>query len=60
MTHVCRYGFLGASGCGKTTVLSSIVGLQKWDSGQVLVFGRNPRLKETGIPGQLLGYMPQV
>ncbi len=55
-----RYGFLGASGCGKTTVLSCIVGLRKWDSGQLLVFGREPGSKGSGIPGKMLGYMPQV
>ena len=37
-----RYGLLGASGCGKTTVLSLIVGLKTIDKGQLRVFGGIP------------------
>ena len=55
-----RYALLGASGCGKTTVLSSIIGLKKLDEGSLSVFGGVPGETCYGIPGRRVGYMPQV
>ena len=55
-----RYGLLGASGCGKTTVLSLIVGLKTIDKGQLRVFGGIPGDGYIEIPGKRVGYMPQV
>lgn len=53
------YGLLGASGCGKTTLLSCIVGRRKLNSGDIWVLGGKPGSKDSGVPGPRIGYMPQ-
>jgi len=55
-----RYGLLGASGCGKTTLLSCLVGRRHLNSGDIWVLGGTPGTKDSGIPGRRVGYMPQV
>ncbi|XP_076759028.1 ABC transporter G family member 20 [Xylocopa sonorina] len=55
----CIYGLLGASGCGKTTLLSCVVGVRDLDSGFIWVLGGQPGSKISGVPGPRVGYMPQ-
>uniref|UniRef100_A0A1B0G096 Uncharacterized protein n=1 Tax=Glossina morsitans morsitans TaxID=37546 RepID=A0A1B0G096_GLOMM len=53
------YGLLGASGCGKTTLLSCLVGQRRLNTGDVRVFGVKPGMPGSGVPGIRVGYMPQ-
>ncbi|XP_054726104.1 ABC transporter G family member 23 [Anastrepha obliqua] len=53
------YGLLGASGCGKTTLLSCLVGQRQLNSGEATVLGMKPGQPGSGIPGARVGYMPQ-
>ncbi|KAK6632871.1 hypothetical protein RUM43_012610 [Polyplax serrata] len=53
------YGLLGASGCGKTTLLSCVVGRKKLNSGDIRVLGAYPGTHGSGVPGHRVGFMPQ-
>lgn len=45
---------MGSSGCGKTTLISCLVGIANLDSGVIEIFGEPPRKNRSRI-----GYMPQ-
>lgn len=51
---------MGASGCGKTTLLSCILGIHKLNEGTIDVLGHRIREKEQhSAIGLKIGYMPQ-
>jgi ABC-type multidrug transport system ATPase subunit len=51
---------LGPSGCGKTTILRAICARIEMDEGKIHVFNNEPGTHESGIPGPIIGYMPQA
>ncbi|KAJ8034677.1 ABC transporter G family member 20 [Holothuria leucospilota] len=53
------YGLLGPSGCGKTTLLRCCLGRLNFNSGIVLTLGKPPNTRGHGVPGAMVGYMPQ-
>ncbi|XP_061647141.1 ABC transporter G family member 23 isoform X4 [Phyllopteryx taeniolatus] len=53
------YGLLGPSGCGKTTMLKCIVGTLSISRGRISVLGKPPAFPGHGVPGRMVGYMPQ-
>ncbi|XP_066260922.1 ABC transporter G family member 23-like [Euwallacea similis] len=53
------YGLLGASGCGKTTLLGCLVGRKMVDTGNIWILGGHPGEKSSSVLGPRVGYMPQ-
>lgn len=54
-----RYALLGASGCGKTTTLSCTIGMLKFDSGNINIFGNAVDESFVSRYGHKVGFMPQ-
>ena len=51
------FGLIGINGAGKTTLMKAAVGLLHPDSGEVLLFGLDPREVQTR---QRFGYLPEL
>lgn len=51
------FGFLGPNGAGKSTTIRSILGLIRFDGGEVEIFGKDVRKNHTEILREI-GYMP--
>lgn len=47
---------VGPNGAGKTTLMKILLGLIKYDTGEVKIFGKHP----DKIDPQLIGYVPQI
>lgn len=50
---------MGASGCGKTTLLSCIIGMIPLNAGQIVTLGHKTKGNEILQAGYRIGYMPQ-
>ena len=51
------FGFIGRNGVGKSTTIDCIVGLKEYDSGDILVMGKDVK-KEALETKSLFGYVP--
>nr|WP_242828853.1 ABC transporter ATP-binding protein [[Eubacterium] cellulosolvens] len=51
------YGFIGHNGAGKTTTLRSVVGIQEFDAGEIMIAGHSI-LKEPLVCKKKIAYIP--
>jgi len=51
------FGFIGLNGAGKTTTIKSVVGIQRFDSGEILINGTSIKTNPTACKRQL-AYIP--
>ena len=51
---------LGANGCGKTTLLKTILGLLKKQAGEIMIAGKPQKAWSRKTLSQLMGYVPQA
>lgn len=51
------YGFIGHNGAGKSTTMRSIVGLTKFNSGEIII--NSKRYSEKVVINQGIGYLPE-
>ena len=51
-------GLIGANGCGKTTLLKLMAGVEKADAGQILIEGKPFSGREKELRNKI-GYVPQ-
>lgn len=49
----CIVGLIGENGAGKTTIINSILGLQKIESGEIKIFGRNFDINDTNLKAKI-------
>lgn len=55
ISSLFSYGLMGASGCGKTTLLSSIVGMINLNGGDITVLGHQTKPDEIQKAGPRMG-----
>lgn len=53
------FGFIGKNGAGKTTTMKAILGLLKWDSGEIYVMDEKVHFGQTST-NRYIGYLPDV
>lgn len=53
------FGFIGKNGAGKTTTMKAILGLLRFDSGEIYVMGEKVHFGQTGT-NRYIGYLPDV
>lgn len=53
-------GLLGANGCGKTTLIKTILGLLPIQRGEVLLDGKNIKSWSSAQIARVIGYIPQM
>ncbi|KAG5667406.1 hypothetical protein PVAND_015387 [Polypedilum vanderplanki] len=53
------YILIGSSGCGKTTLLTCLLGMQKIQKGEIKIFNHKVEFEQISRFSKIIGYMPQ-